>query len=325
MMRKDIGRVKRAPKSIHYYGDTDYESEHDDLANKTRVPLTRFSKPQQSTGPCMFSPHSAPRVPSPPLPSVPPCCSPPHSLLQVPPSYQSLLLSENTSQQISTSLPKMKNTSELFKPTYRVGRCGTEPIPCTAADLHILTLLEHVKHQLSQLAVMISSLSGRLNIECSPDMPEEVQFPLQLLEEVDDFEAWLKQPTNALKKKNMISVLASIGGQDTKRVTWNILSHIFGDDVAKKINWKGVNEKRAFGQMATKTLIMRAVRKSHMAAKATDVEINEFAIRWFSLASDRGGGRNERCRRVQAAVPSESGLMYIHFSSQVYCCFYCFG
>ncbi|XP_039620666.1 uncharacterized protein LOC120536406 isoform X3 [Polypterus senegalus] len=219
----------------------------------------------------------------------------------------------------------MKNTSELFKPTYRVGRCGTEPIPCTAADLHILTLLEHVKHQLSQLAVMISSLSGRLNIECSPDMPEEVQFPLQLLEEVDDFEAWLKQPTNALKKKNMISVLASIGGQDTKRVTWNILSHIFGDDVAKKINWKGVNEKRAFGQMATKTLIMRAVRKSHMAAKATDVEINEFAIRWFSLASDRGGGRNERCRRVQAAVPSESGLMYIHFSSQVYCCFYCFG
>ncbi|KAG2460271.1 CFDP2 protein, partial [Polypterus senegalus] len=71
-----------------------------------------------------------------------------------------------------------------------------------SADLHILTLLEHVKHQLSQLAVMISSLSGRLNIECSPDMPEEVQFPLQSLEEVDDFEAWLKQPTNALKKKN---------------------------------------------------------------------------------------------------------------------------
>ncbi|XP_039603429.1 uncharacterized protein LOC120525309 [Polypterus senegalus] len=148
--QEDIGRVKRAPKPIHYYGDTDYESEHEDLANKTKIPLTRFSKPQQSTGPCMFSPHSAPRVPSPPLPSVPPCRSPPHSLLRVPPPYQSLLLSENTSQQISTSLPKMKNTSELFKPTYRVGQCGTEPIPCTAADLHILTLLEHVKHQLSQ-------------------------------------------------------------------------------------------------------------------------------------------------------------------------------
>ncbi|XP_039626027.1 uncharacterized protein LOC120539711 [Polypterus senegalus] len=204
----------------------------------------------------------------------------------------------------------MKNTSELFKPTYRVGRCGTEPIPCTAADLHILALLEHAKHQLSQLAVMISSLSGQLNIECSPDMPEEVQFPLQSLEEVDDFEAWLKQPTNALKKKNMISVLASIGGQDTKRVTWNILSHIFGDDVAKKINWKGVNEKWAFSQMATKTL-MRAVRQSQVAAKATDVDINKFAIRWFNLASDHGGGRKARCRRVQAAVPSESGLIII--------------
>ncbi|KAG2459094.1 RL22 protein, partial [Polypterus senegalus] len=114
-------------------------------------------------------------------------------------------------QQISTSLPKMKNTSELFKPTYRVGQCGTEPIPCTAADLHILTLLEHVKHQLSQLAVMISSLSGRLNIECSPDMPEEVQFPLQSLE------AWLKQPTNALKKKNMKKQAAK-GGKKKKQV-----------------------------------------------------------------------------------------------------------
>ncbi|XP_051785399.1 uncharacterized protein LOC114654088 [Erpetoichthys calabaricus] len=130
---EDIGRVKRATKPIHYYGDTDYESEHEDLAKKTKVPLTRSSKPQQSTGPRMLSPHSAPQVPSPPLP----CRSPPHSSLQVPPPYQSLLLSENASQQISRNLPKMQNTSELFRPTYRVGRCGTEPIPCNGCSFNV--------------------------------------------------------------------------------------------------------------------------------------------------------------------------------------------
>lgn len=37
-----------------------------------------------------------------------------------------------------------------------------------------------------------------------------------------------------------------------------------------------------------------AVRKNHQAEKAMDMEINQHAIRWFNLASDRGGGRRQR-------------------------------
>ncbi|MED6260256.1 hypothetical protein ATANTOWER_009854 [Ataeniobius toweri] len=36
----------------------------------------------------------------------------------------------------------------------------------------------------------------------------------------------------------MISCLASIGSQTTKHITWNILGHMFSDNVVKMINWK---------------------------------------------------------------------------------------
>ncbi|KAL0153654.1 hypothetical protein M9458_051019, partial [Cirrhinus mrigala] len=52
-----------------------------------------------------------------------------------------------------------------------------------------------------------------------------------------------------------ISSLATIGGQDVKRVTWNILGRLFTDEVSHQINWKGVNNKKPFSRMATKTLL----------------------------------------------------------------------
>ncbi len=52
-------------------------------------------------------------------------------------------------------------------------------------------------------------------------------------------------------------MLASLGGRDIKHVTWNILAHIFSSSVAKQINWKGVNNKKKFSEMATKALLAR--------------------------------------------------------------------
>lgn len=52
-------------------------------------------------------------------------------------------------------------------------------------------------------------------------------------------------------------MLACLGGRDIKHITWNILAHIFSHNVAKQINWKGVNNKKKFCDMATKALLAR--------------------------------------------------------------------
>ncbi|KAG7483514.1 hypothetical protein MATL_G00039220 [Megalops atlanticus] len=131
------------------------------------------------------------------------------------------------------------------------------------------------------------------------EMPDPVQFPLGSMEELEDFEDWLKDPANSQPKQRVISSLATIGGHDTKRVTWNILARMFHDDVGRRINWKGINGKMSYSQMASKTLLLHAVRKSHISRAATDEEILKHAIRWFNLAADRGTSRR------RAPVPTQ--------------------
>ncbi|XP_078023169.1 uncharacterized protein LOC117251373 isoform X2 [Epinephelus lanceolatus] len=202
----------------------------------------------------------------------------------------------------SQSTNPLETVSEVFMPTLRAGRSGREPIPCTPAELHMLTLLENLKHQLNQQSSVMNLLMSRLNAAREPasEMPDDISFPLSSLAEVDCFEDWLNDPANAMKKKQMVAVLASLEGRDIKHVTWNILAHIFSSSVAKQINWKGVNNKKKFSEMATKALLARAVRKNHQGEKATDMEINHHSIRWFNLASDRGGGRRQRSQQTMS-------------------------
>ncbi|XP_039505659.1 uncharacterized protein LOC120461499 [Pimephales promelas] len=182
-----------------------------------------------------------------------------------------------------------------FVPTFRLGRTGTAPVPCSAAELHILTLLEHIKEQQMQLAAAVNNIAARMGTETPiAEMPQNISVPLATMSEVEELEEWLKDARNSHAKQNMISALGAVGGQNSKRVTWNVLSRIFSNTVAKQINWKGVNGKRSFKEMLTQTLLIKAVRKNQVASSASDNEINQHAIRWFNLASDRGGGRKER-------------------------------
>uniref|UniRef100_A0A8C1Z4P9 DUF4806 domain-containing protein n=1 Tax=Cyprinus carpio TaxID=7962 RepID=A0A8C1Z4P9_CYPCA len=174
----------------------------------------------------------------------------------------------------------------------------------TAAQVHILSLLEHIKQQQDQLVAKVNHLSSRvLNTSTpqEPECPECIQLPIESLEAVDELEAFLKDAANAAAKQRMISSLATIGGQDVKRVAWNILSRMFTEEVAKAISWKGANGKRAFGHMSSKTLLYRAVRANGVCRTATDTDIQRYAIRWFNLAADRGAARRRLTNRSNQA------------------------
>ncbi|XP_013867000.1 uncharacterized protein LOC106519753 [Austrofundulus limnaeus] len=187
-------------------------------------------------------------------------------------------------------------------PTWRRGRCDSNTIPRTSTDVQILSLLEHIKNQQDILVAQVKYLTSRLQPTAQDiDMPVPVQFPLTSMEEVEIWEEWLKDPANSQLKQNLSSSLAATGGHDTKRVTWNILAHMFHDDIGKLINWKGVNGKKSFSQMASKTLVLNSVRKNAIARASTEHEVCKHAIRWFNLAADRGSSR----RRTQEVQPAD--------------------
>ncbi|XP_051992166.1 uncharacterized protein LOC127650639 isoform X1 [Xyrauchen texanus] len=147
----------------------------------------------------------------------------------------------------------------LFKPTFRVGH-ETGPIPCTPAQLHGLLLLENLNQQVAQLATTVNLLMAKVNNGLQPAAFEwsgEFQFPLESDAELDRFEAWLVDPANNRQKHALVNTLSAVGGVDLKRVTWNILSYLFSCPLSRTINWKGVNKKRAFHRMASRTLLSR--------------------------------------------------------------------
>ncbi|KAE8599674.1 hypothetical protein XENTR_v10017278 [Xenopus tropicalis] len=212
--------------------------------------------------------------------------------------------SSSMGQISATPLPD----EHFFRPTFRLGKTGTGPIPCSAAQLHILTLLEHVKEQQMAIAAAVNNLASRLGTEAPvAEKPKDISIPLTTVPEVEEFEEWLKDSRNSQAKQNMISALGAVGGQNTKRVTWNILSRLYSDAVAKQINWKGVNGKKCFKEMLTRSLLIRAIRKNQSSTNAADSEIDSYAIRWFNLAPDRGGGRKERSRVKEALTEMARG------------------
>ncbi|KAG7481592.1 hypothetical protein MATL_G00068330 [Megalops atlanticus] len=176
-------------------------------------------------------------------------------------------------RQVSWTLRSNGHQDHFFNPRFRLGKTGSGSIPCSA----------------------------RIGTETPvAEMPHNISLPLDAMSEVEEFEEWLKDSRNSRAKQNMISVLGAVGGQH-KKVTWNILSRLFSNEVAKQINWKGVNRKKCFKEMLTRGLLIRAVRKNQSAASAADSDVDSYAIRWFNLACDRGGGRKDRERAKEAS------------------------
>ncbi|XP_056275338.1 uncharacterized protein LOC130196931 [Pseudoliparis swirei] len=242
---------RRKPMPVHFYGDSDADSE---IENRP---------PKKNRGPTTSGTFAPP---------------PPR-----------------------TSSPAGQRTSHAgYTPTWRGARCGSDAIACCAAQIQILAMLETLTQQVQQLTAKVDSFVRPSVTQMSGQEVEwRDPFPLTTMEEVDLFEQQLKDPANAIMKKNVISSLGTIGGHDVKRATWNILARMFTDDVGKSINWKGVNGKKSFNLMTSKTLLLHAVRKNHSTHASTDDQVLKHAIRWFNLAADRGSSR----RRATVDVP----------------------
>ncbi|XP_072564905.1 uncharacterized protein [Paramormyrops kingsleyae] len=156
---EEDSRPRRKPKPVHYLGDSDFDSDDTEM----KAP----HKKRRDYIPALRLPStSAQAPPIPPPPNITPQVTPPVAA-KAQPTYR-------------LSLPEMNTTTldgqHLFHPTSRVARTGTGQIPCTAAQLHMLTLLEQVKHQQNQIILMLNNLNSKVfeNQECqeSLEMPE---------------------------------------------------------------------------------------------------------------------------------------------------------
>ncbi|KAK2905492.1 hypothetical protein Q8A67_007291 [Cirrhinus molitorella] len=95
-------------------------------------------------------------------------------------------------------------------------------------------------------------------------------------------------------KEKLINHLGLIGGCDTKDTVWRTMHQTISNELAKNINWRGVNGKISLAGLQIKDVLVGAVRKNVFSSRATNSEIENVMKRWLHLASDREGGRKRR-------------------------------
>lgn len=69
-----------------------------------------------------------------------------------------------------------------------------------------MSLLEYIKQQQEQLIVKVNYLTSKLNPTGQElEVPDPIQFPLTSMEDVEDFEDWLKDPAHSQQKQVVVS------------------------------------------------------------------------------------------------------------------------
>ncbi|XP_061898307.1 uncharacterized protein LOC133646681 [Entelurus aequoreus] len=105
-------------------------------------------------------------------------------------------------------------SSLAYRPTWRGGRMANN-ISCSAPEvIQILSLLEHMKHNQDQLIAKVNFLTSRSPINPGPEveMPANIQFPLEQLEAVEAFEAFLIDPSNGPARQRVVRFLPNMNG-----------------------------------------------------------------------------------------------------------------
>ncbi|KAL2096964.1 hypothetical protein ACEWY4_006171 [Coilia grayii] len=91
-----------------------------------------------------------------------------------------------------------------------------------------------------------------------------------------------------------INYLGVIGGMNTKDCVWRIMGSVFTNQLARHLNWRGINGKVALSKLKIREIIIRAVRKNPLASGASESDVESVMKRWLQLATDREGGRKRR-------------------------------
>ncbi|XP_031140219.1 uncharacterized protein LOC116039527 [Sander lucioperca] len=160
----------------------------------------------------------------------------------------------------------------------------------------ILTNQEVIKEQMGILVKLVYDLKG--TAEESSSLPLET-FPMASLHDLQVLEGQLQDQEF---KKNLTTTLTQRGGTAVKDTVWRMMGFLLTNQVARQLNWKGVNGKGAFKTLTLKGVINEAVRRNRLTATSTDQEVEQWVKRWLHLAGDRDGGRRARQRATNNLV-----------------------
>ncbi|XP_051557110.1 uncharacterized protein LOC127442869 isoform X1 [Myxocyprinus asiaticus] len=166
--------------------------------------------------------------------------------------------------------------------------------PMLGSILHdLLKNQEIMKEQQRNLIKMVQDLqrNNTREIITANDLDQR-RLPVEDLASLMALEDDIRSCPDTRSK--MVLTLGFLGGVDVKDTVWRVMKQTMKNDLAKMVNWRGVNGKTSFQSLELKNVVIEAVRRNPQCTQATELDVEKVIRRWFHLASDREGGRKRR-------------------------------
>lgn len=166
--------------------------------------------------------------------------------------------------------------------------------PFIRSLLHDLTTKQEIVigQQMSLIRMVQDLQPHGVRDNSDADCLNQRRFPIEDLRSLSALENQLRSCPETRRK--VVDELGLLGGVDVKDTVWRIMKQAIKNDLAKTVNWRGVNGKTSFQSLEFKNVVIEAVRRNPTCAQITELEVEKAIIRWFHLAGDREGGRKKR-------------------------------
>ncbi|XP_077265252.1 uncharacterized protein LOC143899128 [Temnothorax americanus] len=146
----------------------------------------------------------------------------------------------------------------------------------------ILYKLNKILFNQERFEIMLNAFDEKLQFKDNEINDEcDVQFPLQSLEDLNEFEQQLQE---SQFKQKVLNTLRLVGGSTMHIMTSNILKKIMVNTLAKKYSWAGMKGKLVFKDLNLPKIIMQAVRLHTQYSHITDAEFADSISKWLAQA-----------------------------------------
>ncbi|XP_067439239.1 uncharacterized protein [Thunnus thynnus] len=162
----------------------------------------------------------------------------------------------------------------------------------TPVELEILTQLRVLRQQQSQILQLLQKLT---NTDGTPDSTAadlRAMFPITEEDGLADLE--LKLSENPDLNSRLVNFFGDTDGLPIDQTAQRILERMLSNTFAKRMDWRGKNNKVSFASSCLKEIVNDAVRRNSVCARAADEAVESIVKKWLQQAGERDEGTEGR-------------------------------
>ncbi|XP_029375147.1 nucleotide triphosphate diphosphatase NUDT15 isoform X2 [Echeneis naucrates] len=169
---------------------------------------------------------------------------------------------------------------------------GSEYYHNPTLELDILSQLQVLQQQQNQILQLLLKLTNKDSVNDSTEGDMMAMLPITDEEGLANLELKLSGTPNF--KNLIISCFDDNDGCPIDQTVQRILERMLSNNFAKRMDWRGKNNKISFASSCLKQIVNDAVRRNSVCARAADEAVESAVKKWLQQAAERDEAAEKR-------------------------------